>query len=117
MSVECVEVVITAPDGHWLAGFTRALVQERLVACGHHTLAVRSIYRWRGAIEERTEARVALHTRAALVPELVERVGAEHPYEVACVVALAITAGSPAYLQWILDQTRKAAAPPAPPAG
>lgn len=99
MSVECVEVVITAPDGHRLAGLTRALVQERVVACGRHTLAVRLIYRWRGAIEKRTEARVAADTRAALVPELARRVGAEHPYEVACVVALAITAGSPAYLQ------------------
>lgn len=113
MSAECVEVVITAPDGHWLAGLTRALADERLVACGHHTPAVRSIYRWRGAIEDRTEARVALHTRAALVPELAERVGAQHPYEVACVVALAITTGSPAYLQWIADQTREAAASPA----
>lgn len=43
MSLECVEVVITAPDGHWLAGLTRALADERLVACGHHTPAVRSI--------------------------------------------------------------------------
>lgn len=117
MSVQCVAVVITAPDGHWLAGLTRAPVHERLVACGHHTPAVRSIYRWRGAIEDRTEAKVALHTRAALAPDLARRVGAEHPYEVACVVALAITEASTAYLQWILDQTREAAAPPAPPAG
>ena len=106
-------MVITAPDGHWLADLTRALVDERLVACGHHTPAAASIYRWRGAIEDRTEAAVAARTRAALVPELAERVGAQHPYKVACVVALAITAGSPAYLQWIVDQTREAAAPPA----
>lgn len=112
MSAQCVEVVITAPDGHWLADLTRALVDERLVACGHHTRAAASIYRWRGAIEDRTEARVAARTRAVLVPELVEHVGAQHPYEVVCVVALAIPRGS-AYLRWVVDQIREAAAWPA----
>ena len=32
---ECCEVVVTAGDAGWLAGFTRTLVEERLAACGH----------------------------------------------------------------------------------
>jgi periplasmic divalent cation tolerance protein len=67
------EVVITGDDPQWLLDFTRSFVRDRLAACGQHTLSIRSIYRWQGAIEDDGEARVALHTRAALVPAIVER--------------------------------------------
>ncbi len=43
------EVVITADDEDWLLELTRALVRDRLVACGQHITPVRSIYRWQGA--------------------------------------------------------------------
>jgi periplasmic divalent cation tolerance protein len=78
-TVNICEVVITADDAEWLAGFTRRLVEDRLVACGHLIAAIRSIYRWEGAVHDEPEARVALHTRASLVPRIVERADAEHP--------------------------------------
>jgi uncharacterized protein involved in tolerance to divalent cations len=59
---EVCEVVITAPDAEWLAGFTRRLVEDRLCASGHNIASIRSIYRWRGQIYDKSEARVALHT-------------------------------------------------------
>lgn len=65
------EVVVTAADGEWLAGFTRRLVEDRLAACGQQTAAIRSIYRWDGAVHDDPEARVALHTRASLVERIV----------------------------------------------
>jgi periplasmic divalent cation tolerance protein len=99
------EVVITAPDAKWLAEFTRRLVEDRLVAGAHEVTAIRSIYRWAGEVHDRPEARVALHTRTELVPAIADRADAEHPYEVPCVVALAIETGSPAYLDWIRTET------------
>jgi periplasmic divalent cation tolerance protein len=66
---------------------------------------VRSIYRWQGRIEDATEAKVTLHTRAALMPAIVERTLAEHPYEVPQVLALPIVDANPAYWQWVLDAT------------
>ena len=106
MSVEDVcEVVVTGPDAEWLAGFARRLVERRLAACGQIICQVRSIYRWQGVVEDEPEARVALHTRVSLVPAIVERADAEHPYEVPCVIALPLVAGNPAYVQWVLDST------------
>jgi periplasmic divalent cation tolerance protein len=99
------EVVITAADAEWLAGFTRRLVEDRLAACGHQIAAVRSIYRWEGAVHDEGEARVALHTRTSLVPRIVARADAEHPYDVPCVLALPVVGGNPAYLQWVRDET------------
>lgn len=106
--VDCCEIVITADDTDWLADFTRQLVEERLAACGHNISRIRSIYRWEGAIQDDAEARVALHTRASLVPAIVARTNELHPYDVPCVIALPITQGNPAYLQWVEEMTRDA---------
>jgi periplasmic divalent cation tolerance protein len=104
---DCCEVVVTASDLDWLIGFTRGLVQDRLAACGQHIAAVRSVFRWDGAVQDEPEARVALHTRTALVPAIVARADAEHPYDVPCVLALPIAGGNPAYLAWIVAETRE----------
>jgi periplasmic divalent cation tolerance protein len=101
---EFCEVVVTAEDADWLAGFTRTLVEERLAACGH-VGGIRSVYRWDGAVQDGPEARVGLHTRRSLVPAIVARTGALHPYDVPCVIALPIVGGDPAYLEWIAAQT------------
>ena len=106
MDEEFCEVVITAADADWLAGFTRTMVEERLAACGHVIPAIRSLYRWDGAVHDEGEARVALHTRRSLVEAIVERTKELHPYDVPCVIALPLMAGNPAYLEWIRSETR-----------
>jgi periplasmic divalent cation tolerance protein len=104
---ECCEVVVTAADPEWLAAYTRTLVEERLAACGHQVAAIRSVYRWEGAVHDEPEARVALHTRRSLVREIVARTAQLHPYDVPCVIALPLVGGNPAYLRWVTDETRE----------
>jgi periplasmic divalent cation tolerance protein len=108
MSEEICEVVITGPDAAWLADFTRAIVADRLAACGQNIAPVRSIYRWQGAIEDASEARVALHTRRELVPAIVARANRDHPYDVPCVLALPVIDAAPAYADWVLAETAPA---------
>jgi periplasmic divalent cation tolerance protein len=104
---ECCEVVVTAADADWLAGYTRTLVEERLAACGHQVAAIRSVYRWEGAVHDEPEARVALHTRRSLVPAVVARTAELHPYDVPCVIALPLVDGNPEYLRWVVAETRE----------
>ena len=99
------EVVITAADPEWLAEFTRRLVADRLAACGQQVAAIRSIYRWDGAVQDDPEARVALHTRLELVDRIIERADAEHPYDVPCVIALPVMVANPAYIAWVNAET------------
>ena len=105
MTTDICEVVITADSADWLIDFTRALVQDRLAACGQNISAIRSVYRWQGTIEDEAEARVALHTRASLVPAIVERTNRDHPYDVPCVIALPVLAGNPEYVAWVIAET------------
>lgn len=106
MTEEVCEVIITASDADWLAAFTRRLVEDRLCACGQNIVHIRSIYRWQEVVHDQTEARVAFHTRLALIPEIVDRANREHFYEVPCVIAIPIAKGNPAYLNWVLTETK-----------
>ena len=99
------EVIITADSEDWLINFTRLLVEGRLAACGQHIVPIRSIYRWQGSIHDDREARVALHTRASLVPVIIDRVRREHPYEVPCVLAIPVVTGNTDYLTWVIEET------------
>lgn len=105
---ECVEVIVTAEDAEWLVDFTRALVADRLVACGHNIAPIRALYRWDGEIHDDRQARVAMHTRAELVPEIVARADRDHADDVPCVLALPIVGGHPAYIAWVVKETRSA---------
>ena len=107
MADDVCEIVVTGSDAEWLSGYTRTLVEERLVACGHRFAAIRSVYRWEGAVHDEPEARVALHTRRSLVPEVVARTAELHPYDVPCVIALPLVGGNPEYLRWVVRETRE----------
>jgi periplasmic divalent cation tolerance protein len=46
-----------------------------------------------------------MKTRTELVPRLVERIPALHPYDLPEVLALPVTEGLPPYCRWVLDET------------
>ncbi|OLN28653.1 Periplasmic divalent cation tolerance protein cutA [Desulfovibrio sp. DV] len=83
----------------------RALVAERLAACANILPGMRSIYRWKGAVETAEETVLIAKTRDTLATALAERVRELHSYEVPCIVTLPITGGLPDFLRWIDDET------------
>jgi periplasmic divalent cation tolerance protein len=99
------EVIVTAPDRDWLIALSRRLIDARLASSAHVMHPVTSIYRWKGAIEEAVEARAFMRSRYELLDELVAYVVERHPYEVPNITALPVTAGNPAYLEWVRVET------------
>ena len=100
------EVIITADSEDWLVNFTRSLVEDRLVACGQHIAPIRSIYRWDGTIHDDSEMRVALHTRASLVP------ASHRPHPPGTPLRRAVRSrfrqsrrANPDYAQWVIEET------------
>jgi periplasmic divalent cation tolerance protein len=104
--VSAVVVLVTCPTADRAAEIARALVEERLAACGNVVPGLRSIYRWEGKIQDDAEALLVLKTTRERFEALRDRVLALHPYQVPEVIALPIEAGSAAYLAWIAAETR-----------
>lgn len=109
--MDAVVVYVTAPDSDTAAGIARTLVQERLAACGNIVPGLRSIYRWQGEVHDDPEVLLILKTRAERVAELADRVVQLHPYDLPEVIALPVSAGLPAYLQWVGDNVPAGEAP------
>ena len=104
---EFVVVLVTAGSSEEAARIGQTLVAERLAACANVIGPIRSIYRWRGAVEDAAEHLLLLKARARDVTVLGERVRALHSYEVPEVLALPIRAGSAAYLAWLAESTAR----------
>lgn len=99
-------VLVTAPTADRAAEIARAVVEERLAACGNVLPGLRSIYRWEGKIEDEAEALLVLKTTRDRFEALRARILALHPYQVPEVIALPVEAGSAPYLAWVLAETR-----------
>ena len=85
--------------------FVRLLVTRRVVACGTILPNATSLYRWKGAVTEATEAVVVLKTRRDRWQDLLDAVRSLHPYEVPELLALPVQKGLEAYLDWIASET------------
>jgi periplasmic divalent cation tolerance protein len=79
----------------------RIVVEERLAACVNILPNVRSIYRWRGAIETSEEAAAILKTSAAMADALITRIAALHSYDVPCIVTWPIDKVLASYADWV----------------
>ena len=84
----------------------RRLVESRLAACVNIVPAVRSIYRWQGAIEDSVEVLLVIKSRRELLDAIRRAVEETHSYSVPELVALPIVGGNEAYLDWIDQETR-----------
>ncbi len=98
-------VLVTTPTPERAAEIARAVVDERLAACGNVVPGLRSIYRWEGKIQDEPEALLVLKTTRTRFEALRERVLALHPYQVPEVIALSVEGGSAPYLAWIAGET------------
>jgi periplasmic divalent cation tolerance protein len=99
-------VLCTVPNEQAGVSLARALVEERLVACVNIVPGVRSIYRFKGAVEDEQELLLVLKTSAARYQRLEQRIRELHPYDVCEVLALDVAAGSQPYLDWLSAETR-----------
>ena len=79
----------------------QAVVEDRLAACVNMLGPVRSIYRWKGAIESADEIAAIFKTSDAQVDALMTRIAGLHSYDVPCVVAWPIEKVVGSYSNWI----------------
>lgn len=91
------------------------IVESQLAACVNIIPKVRSIYQWKGKIEDDSELILMIKSRQSKLPQLTDFVKINHPYEVCEVISLPIQHGNQAYLDWIGAQVPENQPPAQPP--
>jgi periplasmic divalent cation tolerance protein len=98
-------ILVTAGSEEQAEAIARALVGERLAACVNIVGPIRSLYRWRGKVEDDREYLLIIKTRATLYVRVELRVRELHNYETPEVLSLNADRGSPPYVKWLLEST------------
>jgi len=80
------------------------LVERRIAACVNIVGPIRSVYRWKGKIENEQEYLLLIKTTAAQAVQLRAAIHELHPYELPECVELAIEGGSEEYLGWLAGE-------------
>jgi len=96
----------TCPDEAVARTLAGELVKERLAACVNVLPSIRSIYRWQGALQEDSESLMVIKTGASRYRETEAWLKRHHPYDVPEIIALPIEKGLPAYLEWVVQETK-----------
>ena len=99
MSVSSVYAVFA--DAEEAERIGRAMVEERLAACINILGPIRSIYRWKGAVETADETAAILKTTHDRADALITRIAALHSYDVPCVVTWPIDKITSDYADWV----------------
>jgi periplasmic divalent cation tolerance protein len=95
-------VVLTTCESEDEAGrIARSLVEKRVAACVNILPNARSVYRWKGSVENAQEFVLLIKTRRDIFDALRAELSKIHSYEVPEVIALPVVDGSESYLSWI----------------
>ena len=100
-------ILTNLPDLASAEKLARTLVDNRAAACVNVLAPCRSIYRWQGAVEEGDEIPLLIKTSTVNYARVEEIVRTHHPYDVPELIAIPITHGLPAYLDWLATETEK----------
>lgn len=105
MSEEVLLVLTNLPDRASAQRVADALIENRAAACVNILAECGSVYRWQGKIETANETPLLIKTTRTAYPRLEEVMRAHHPYELPEIVAVPVSTGLPAYLQWVAQET------------
>lgn len=98
-------VITNLPDAQAAAKLAQQLIEARVAACVNQLAPCVSTYRWQGNIETATEVPLLIKTTQAAYPRLEQLIRAAHPYELPEIIAVPVTAGLPAYMDWVSQET------------
>ena len=105
MAADCSVVLVTVPNLKTAEAVTDALLDQKLAACVNQIAGIKSSYWWEGKIDSAEEILLLIKTQTALIKRVMESVTQHHPYDVPEIIALPISEGSKAYLDWIKTST------------
>ena len=95
-------VVFSTCDSEEQAGrIARELVEQKLAACVNILPGARSVYRWKGQMQDSAEWLLIIKSRRDLMDKLRSAIGKIHTYEVPELLAVPVVDGAESYLAWV----------------
>jgi periplasmic divalent cation tolerance protein len=100
-------VMTNLPDAASAQKLARQLVEARAAACVNQLATCTSTYRWKDDIQTASEVPLLIKTTQTAYPRLEKLIREAHPYELPEIIAVSVTAGLPAYLDWVDQESTK----------
>ena len=100
-------VITNMPDAATAEKLAQQIIDARVAACVNQLAPCTSTYRWRDNIETASEVPLLIKTTQTAYPRLEALIRAAHPYELPEIIAVPVSVGLPAYLDWVNQQTNK----------
>lgn len=107
MSDEVILAFTNAPDMMLAKRIAHVLLEEGWAACVNLGAPTLSMYRWKGEVEGAEEVPLMIKSTRAVQAGLIDAIVRLHPYDVPEVVIVPVSAGLPAYLDWVRAETGK----------
>ncbi|MDT8363628.1 MAG: divalent-cation tolerance protein CutA [Nitrosomonas sp.] len=98
-------ILTNYPDEASAKALADCLIGDRLAACVNIFPVCRSLYRWQSQLRETEEVPVMIKTTAGHYSAVEKTIKALHPYELPEILAVSFDKASPAYSQWVIDET------------
>ena len=89
------------------ARIARSLIEGQLAACVNIAPGVRSIYRWKGNVEDASELLLFIKTSRSLLGAVQAEIERLHSYDLPETIALQVVDGSERYLEWLDDSLKR----------
>ena len=98
-------VITNLPDASSAQRLARQIIESSAAACVNQLAPCSSTYRWQGKIETASEVPLLIKTTREAYPRLEALIRAAHPYELPEIIAVPVSTGLPAYLDWVSQET------------
>jgi len=99
-------ILCTCPDKKNARDIAQHLVENKLAACVKIVPEVESFYFWQDAVQHDSEVQLLIKSKRTLFDEINAAICSKHSYDVPEVVAIDITQGNAAYLDWLTQSVR-----------
>ena len=84
----------------------RTIVEERLAGCVNIIPTIKSLYWWKGEIEDDNESILIVKTKVSNIENIIKKVKEIHSYENPAILAIPIIEGSKTYLDYLDGEIR-----------
>jgi len=98
------EIRTTLPDEPAANAMAISLVESTLAACVQISGPIRSVYRWKGDVQNELEWTLSIKTTEGLLQQTISRISQLHPYEVPEICANPFHHVGAGYHEWLVNE-------------